>query len=115
RAGADGENRHGTRAQRALLRADDALRARERDAERDDRVSLRSPREPRRDGHPAAAGGRALVESVPGVDAPLRTGSAAALARCEAIVAWNVGSGKAARLRAGASKVGPDIASGAYW
>ncbi len=86
-AGAHGENRHRIRTQRALVCADDALRARERDAERDDRISLRSPREPDRDGHPAAAGGRALVESVPGVDAALRSGSAAALARCASIVA----------------------------
>ena len=50
--------------QRVVVRADDALRARERDAERDRRDPLRPPREPHRDGHPAAALDRPLAQSV---------------------------------------------------
>src|SRR4030095_5774488 len=45
------EARYGTRSQRGFAGADGALRARKRDAERDERDLLRSPRESRRDGH----------------------------------------------------------------
>ena len=59
------------------------VRARERDAERDDRDPLRPPREPGRDGHPAAGrASRARAESVSRV-AALRARSAATLTRAD--------------------------------
>ena len=49
------KDRHRLRPPGTVVRADHALRARERDAEPDARDQLRPPRESHRDGHPAAA------------------------------------------------------------
>ena len=75
-AGAGSEDRHRPRPLRGVVRADHAVRARERDAERDARDPVRPARESRRVGRAAAASDRAIGQSVSRVDAAFRPGSA---------------------------------------